>query len=374
MNTLIRGFFCGLLFSGWAAAAIAGDAAPTVLLSDAPPLGLPGGLKASGEHFVADSNSPCHWSGDTLHVFNSHAKIWHAAGPDLFRLGEGAATSTDSSLKDLAVWVESTWKEENGPLYGWVHNEFYGRCPDRPGFWAGYPVFIKIRAVRSNDNGASWEDLGVVLSADDKAMCQDSDNFWYGGGYGDFCVIADQEHKFFYFFFTSYAPDFAEQGICLARMPFQDLAAPAGKVRIWRGGTWDEPGLDGRPTPILPAKSDIHRKGCLSFWGPSIHWNTYLKKYVMLLNLANDLKWGTEGFYISFADHLDDPNAWSEPVKFLDAKAAGGKGWYAQVVGLEKGETDKVASRVARLFVDGRSIWEIRFQKPGDEGQTGKRP
>jgi len=39
--------------------------------------------------------------------------------------------------------------------------------------------------------------------------------------------------------------------------------------------------------------------------------------------------------------------------------------WYPQVVGLDKfrEETDKLAGRVARLFIRGKSEWEIVFLK-----------
>jgi hypothetical protein len=42
--------------------------------------------------------------------------------------------------------------------------------------------------------------------------------------------------------------------------------------------------------------------------------------------------------------------------------------WYPQVIGLDKSrhETDKLAGRVARLFIRGQSRWEIFFLKPGE--------
>ena len=55
-----------------------------------------------------------------------------------------------------------------------------------------------------------------------------------------------------------------------------------------------------------------------AYWGPSVHWNTYLGQYVMLLNHARDARWNQEGIYISFASRLDDPSAWSAPVKIMD--------------------------------------------------------
>jgi len=96
-----------------------------------------------------------------------------------------------------------------------------------------------------------------------------------------------------------------------------------------------------------------------AFWGPSVHWNTYLEQYVMLLNHAKDSAWSQEGIYISFAPRLDDPSLWTKPVKILD-----GGIWYPQVMGLEDGSgTDKVAGRQARFFMGGVSQHLIQFTK-----------
>ena len=45
---------------------------------------------------------------------------------------------------------------------------------------------------------------------------------------------------------------------------------------------------------IAPATNDV-------FWGASIHWNTYLEQYVMLLNRAKDDQFGQEGIYVAFS-------------------------------------------------------------------------
>ena len=44
-------------------------------------------------------------------------------------------------------------------------------------------------------------------------------------------------------------------------------------------------------------------------------------------------------------------------------------GWYPQVIGTAKGETDKLAGRTARLFMGGLSNLEIAFLKPGEKAE-----
>jgi hypothetical protein len=79
----------------------------------------------------------------------------------------------------------------------------------------------------------------------------------------------------------------------------------------------------------------------------------------MLLSHARDASWNQEGIYISFASRLDDPSAWSAPVKIMD----GGQ-WYPQVMGIEDGlGTDKIAGRWARFFTGGTSGHLIQFIK-----------
>ena len=73
-----------------------------------------------------------------------------------------------------------------------------------------------------------------------------------------------------------------------------------------------------------------------------------------------DSRFGQDGVYISLNPRIDDPAGWTEPTKILD----GGE-WYPQVVG-DGGDgrgTDRLAGRVARLFVKGKSVLEIEFRK-----------
>ena len=113
-----------------------------------------------------------------------------------------------------------------------------------------------------------------------------------------------------------------------------------------------------------PDECGGHRADADAFWGPSVHWNRHLGRYVMLLNRAIDKDWTQEGIYVSYSRALDNPRGWSQPVKIMDAPSK--PGWYPQVIGIDKGESDKVAGRRARLFVHGISRWEIEFRNPGE--------
>jgi hypothetical protein len=156
-------------------------------------------------------------------------------------------------------------------------------------------------------------------------------------------------------------------------MAFADRTMPSGAVwKYFRGG-WSEPGLGGRVTPIFPATAAWQRADANSFWGPAIHWNTSMETYVVLLNHACCAPgWPQEGIYISLNPDLGNPAGWSEPVRLI-YNIGWGPGYYPQVIGLGAGETDTLAGDVARLYVQGRSKWELSFS-PGDPFISGQDP
>ncbi len=336
---------------------------PTVLIRPAEPLKMPGRV---------DCNSPAHWDGNTLYLFNSAPDPKRSSGTDIAHLPfyEDTAYSNPDSAVQGSRWIEATWKDpSDGTLYGWYHNEPHPVCPPKPNLTAP-----RIGAVRSSNNGLLWEDLGFVLTAPEDSTNCATENFYFAGGNGDFSVLLDEKNEHFYFFLSTYNRDTAEQGVAVARIRFEDRRNPAGKAWKWYRGAWSEPGLGGHLTPILPVRRDWHSRDADAFWGPSIHWNTHLNQYVILLNRAIDGNWAQEGVYVMFSRDLSDPTAWTAPRKLIDKKdlvqdPAKESGWYPQIIGTNatERETDKRAGRVARLFQQGTSRWELVFLRPGEQ-------
>jgi hypothetical protein len=183
---------------------------------------------------------------------------------------------------------------------------------------------------------------------------------YFAGGHGDFSVLYDAATRHFYFYFTTYNQQPEEQGLGIARLAYQARYNPVGNVWKWDGAAWREPGRLGRVKPIFPPASDWHQPEVDAYWGPALHYNTYLRQYVMLLNRASNPEWAAEGIYISFNRDLSNPNGWSAPQRLpleMDSPALA----YPQVIGLEANGTDKIAGQVARLFLLGQSNWEIVF-------------
>lgn len=342
---------------------------PRVTVLPAEPLRVPGGrFPEAGIEDGIDCNSPLHWDASgNLYLFASVQHPFRSHGVSLLGIIEKNELPLDTVIhSDFelvgGMWLEATYREADspagvGPLYGWYHNEISAGCDNE------FLTQPRIGAMVSYDEGATWEDLGIVMEAPEDSINCGTQNFFFAGGNGDFTVLLDRHKEYFYFFYGSYDSQFLEQGICLGRMRYADRNAPVGKVWKWRNGSWDEPGLNGRGTPLLRVKTDWHSAEPDAYWGPSVHYNSYLEQYVMLLNRARDTRWDQEGVYISYNRDLADPNGWSTPER-LPFEPEGRA--YPQVIGLGNGETDKLAGRSPRLFVQGDSLWQLDFKHPGE--------
>jgi len=397
-----------LLCIAVAAATVAGPAAedtPRFVVREAPLIRMPGVRvpERSLQHEV-DSNSPLHWDGGTLYLFNNYLHPWRASGPDLRHLSNGISTALGAANDTMPLWIEATFKDGDGTLYGAYDFEPHTVCFSN----SHLPTAPRIGWLRSHDNGASWEDLGFIIAADPCRIRCDTKSPWDAGGTGDFVFLPDRKKEFFYFYGTSYDPDFAEQGVFVARMPYAGRNKPTGKVMKWHNGSWSEPGWKGHITPVFAATRDYHTQDGSMFWGPSIHWNSWLNTYVMVLNHARDTKLTNDGIFISFNKDVGQPLGWSKPVLLLDRKtildatAAGtvqggqmlvppgvyygelrasadkpgvvvadtiSSGWYPQIIGLAKGETDTLCGRTGRIFMTGTSRLEITFLRPGEQSR-----
>ncbi len=320
---------------------------------------------------VIDGNTAAMWADGQLHIFHSTGVPTRSRGADQFQLGNTERVQFDSN-EHKPVWFEAVWRDTDGTLFLWYHNEPGGVCKGND------LTLPRIGAAISYDNGKTVQDLGIVLESGDGPDCE-SKNGFFAGGHGDFSVIPDRENGFFYFFFTNYGGAAGEQGVATARMTFADRHQPGGAVKKYYQGTWEEPGRGGRMTPIYRAAGTWQESTTDSHWGPSVHWNTFLEKYVILMNHACcEPGWPQVGVYAAFNADLSNPGQWTVPWRILDIGDIAHKpGYYPQVLGLEEGGTDTLAGRVARLYVHGESHHEIVFLKetptvtptdPCDEG------
>lgn len=361
-----------------------------LVVLDAPPISA----QTTGEPYAAllpaaamafpnetDSNSPAVWEivdGTwTLTLVNSVAgRSELSRGPSVQRLVGRGRVAFDGAAPHGGVWFESVIRDADS-WYGFYHNEREDIVCGGSG-----KVWPRIGAARSDDRGVTWTDLGPVLEAPAASVTCDTRNHYFVGGVGDFSVTLDAERNFAYFYYTQYVEAEDRVGVSVARMAWADRDQPAGRVDVWSDGAWLPPAPpedrigaeaeedDATPavdppwdfplaTPIFGAANrwDDGRAGVDVLWGPSVHWNTALSSYVMLLNKATSDAWDQGGIYVSFNPRLDDPTGWSAPALLT----RGGR-WYPQVIGLDPTVgTDALAGGVARFFMSGKSEHVIVF-------------
>lgn len=329
---------------------------PRVELVSAATVELPG---------EADSNSPLVWERvggqPTLFVLTSvNGRPSVASGRNVVQMGRPEAVEIEP-WPGGGVWMEAIIPDVDGTWYGYYHNENVASVCR-----GSEKVIPQIGAARSRDRGRTWEPLGTVLEAPPRSYDCTTSNTYFVGGVGDFSVQLDRQSRDLYFFYSAYTRDVENQGVGVARLAWADRDAPQGKIAVWQG-SWipamrfararEERWAYPAASPTFQVSRSWHEATVDAFWGPSVHWNTYLGQYVMLLNRARNGHYEQEGIYVSFAPTLDDPQAWTAPTKILN-----GGTWYPQVVGLESGVgTDRIAGEQARLFMLGTSRHIIRF-------------
>jgi hypothetical protein len=308
-------------------------------------------FKTSPAQFPAwsDSNSPVFWQDGEVRVINSDPSgSYLSTGPAIDQLGEPIVVQQPAPERPGAAWIEATWTDpETGLLYGWYHFE--------PHDLDCYPLTAPlIGAAISYDSGLSWEDQGFIIDNPYEYDCE-FDNEYFVGGSGDFSVILGPGGEYFYFLFSTYIGPAEELGVAVARSAYEDRGQPG---TVWKhyDGAWEEPGIGGRNTATIESAEGWGGPEYDAFWGPSVHWNTSLQQYVILLNRSDSRYWRQEGVYIAFSDDLV---SWTGPEKILESND-----WYPQVVGLGANGTDSLGGRFVRIYVGGVSRYIMEFSKP----------
>ena len=337
---------------------------PTARLIPAPRLELPGRI---------DSGTPVLWSLVEGTWLMSVMTSWGGvASLSVGRSLDGLSPADPVQVLDHpghGVWMESMVEDDGGVWYGYYHHEV-------PAYACGRPdrQIPSIGALRSDDRGRTWRDLGIVLEAPADSNACSSTNRFVLGGVGDLSAVLDPERRDLYIYYSQYSRDTPTQGVVVARLAWADRDEPTGKAAVWNDGAWIPARRLGTDvddvapawshllgSPLIPATRSWHDGGPTAdaYWGPSIHWNTYLERWVMLVNRARNEQFDQDGLYVAYSSTLSDPRSWSAPTKVLNRG-----GWYPQVIGLEPNDgTDKRAGRRARFFITGRSDHFIDFTR-----------
>ena len=209
-------------------------------------------------------------------------------------------------------WLMSVFREEGDKLIGFFHAEDH---------W--YPhtsnniAWKSLGVTYSTDEGKTWsEGNQIITSPKDKPETPE----W--GGSGDCCVVWDH-------FNNRWMCYYQEHNIYMAVS--EDPKGAPGTWKKYYNGAFTEPGIGGQQTKV---------PGLTPGANPSVHWNTYLEKWVMVWH-----SWGTTAWTkISFSN---DGINWDTPQSIIGSEiATGGKAWYPTIIG----ETDVKAGQIAKIY------------------------
>ncbi|WP_142235673.1 hypothetical protein [Allostella humosa] len=247
-------------------------------------------------------------------------------------------------------WVESIWRAPDATLYGWYHCEAPAPCPQPT-------VTYRIGALRSRDDGVTWQDLGPVLTPRPDEIDCSFDNGWFSGGFGDFTVVPDRSGRFFLIHLTSYHADDSAQGIVVARYPIGDRDAPGGALDWWTDAGW-QPRHRFPPQPLIRPRLGWRHASPDAHWGPAVHENLDIDQFVMLLNRTHDGERTLvqRGVAVSFNRDAGNPAGWTPPRTLIQ-----GAIWYPQAIAPDG--SDRRGGGSMRFFVSGFSAWDIRFRR-----------
>ncbi len=157
--------------------------------------------------------------------------------------------------------------------------------------------------AKSTDEGLTWTDLGEIIGANRPYAPHDA-----GFEIGDSNLILDGAGAYFYLYF----PDRMVDGepntfLSVARAPVNAVldhafgAGPPAPFTKYNHGAWDQPGVGGRSSTLLPTPYPTYGGA------PRVAFNAYLGRYVVILDDTQN---------ITYAESLDGIH-WSDPVLIL---------------------------------------------------------
>ncbi len=208
--------------------------------------------------------------------------------------------------------------EKEGSYVGFFHAESH---------WNLSGIAYKsIGVVYSDDYGATWHDPQPIITDKDAKPVEPA---WTG--LGDGCVIWDSVNSRYICYYQGKVAN-GTNTLCMASS--SDIKGAPGTWKKWDGKNFtidaynQKTGLGGENIAIENLTSP-------SGANPSVMWNTFLNKWVMVY-----ATWGKR-VVISYSD---DALHWSEPVKILGSISA--PAWYPNLIGedgdLSGGEEVKI--------------------------------
>jgi len=209
-------------------------------------------------------------------------------------------------------WLMSVFRQAGDSLVAFYHAEDHWDRNMNPGGIA----WKSIARTVSADDGVNWSEGEQIITSN---MPRPATPTW--GGNGDHCVVWDSLN-------SRWVCYYQEHWLMMAIS--QDAEGRPGTWYKFYNGQFNEPGLGGRNTPIPGLQS-------IPGGNPSVHFNTYLDRYVMVWH-----SWQSLSIYFSTSSNGID---W-DPPRILEPASGVRRAWYPTIIG----DSDTRAGKVARLY------------------------
>lgn len=246
--------------------------------------------------------------GDQFQMYWAGSTTYRTRGHSLFTMGEAQPVlqpGLRGSFENGGAWLNSVFRVAGQKLIGFYHaedHEFAGDPTSR------YVAWKSIACCSSADNGLSWQKEGRIITSSRPKPLQPA---W--GGCGDFCVVRDEKHHRWMCFFQ-------EHYLCVASS--EDARGRPGTWKKYHDREFVEPGLDGRSTPIQGLER--HAGG-----NPSVHFNTYLNKWLMVWGTWENSSTSPDSIWLSSSSDLVH---WDAP-RLVVAAQRQERCWYPTILG-----------------------------------------
>lgn len=239
-------------------------------------------------------------------------------GDDLFSLktakkvlGRGGFQSFDNGY----AGISGVHRHSDGKLYAFYHAEDHeGMQSLGPGRPSGY--YATVAVAESADGGTTWKKLGPVIASSKPKDFQAHPQH-HARGVGLPGVTVDRSGRYLYVYYTDQS--FSKPGGMQTSVARADLAAgppvPGAFLKYFQG-TFGEPGIGGRETPVLRAMQ-LDRSFAM-YAHPT--FVPALDRYVVVFNVNNpgeirqNLPATISGIYFA---HSSDGINWSNPAQLI---------------------------------------------------------
>lgn len=254
--------------------------------------------------------------------------------------------NTDEAKNDWCYyWLMGLWIDQSdGTFYSMAYSEYNYQESK----WEKEAKERRLGLAKSIDKGSSWTYEGDVITQDKSVPPPAGTQY---NGVGDICMFIPGDGYIYIYYKKSFHSletlDRTEQSICVARCEIKNKQAPEKWFKFYEGG-WNEPGLGGSETTIIPYTNII-----------TITYNEYLKKFV---GIGNSPAGKT---FITFADSMEKQDWSTRDFSFPDITF-----WYNWQINSDK-KNPYIMGQEFRLYTTGvdsqgkrpSNYYKIKFNK-----------